>query len=114
MATPDVETFSLREGDEFIVLACDGIWDVMSNQEVGGQLSLCLDLRNSFLPTTPGAQLHLRHIACLPARMPAFPTVCRGCMCVHLEAVAALCFGWGKCWWNGRVPTYGLAPGWSS
>jgi hypothetical protein len=26
----------LQPGDEFLVLACDGIWDVLTNQEVGG------------------------------------------------------------------------------
>lgn len=36
VATPDIESFTLQPGDEFIVLACDGIWDVMSNQEVSG------------------------------------------------------------------------------
>lgn len=33
VATPDVEVVKLREGDEFAILACDGIWDVLSNQE---------------------------------------------------------------------------------
>lgn len=33
-ATPDVSTFPREEGDEFLVLACDGIWDVMGNQDV--------------------------------------------------------------------------------
>jgi serine/threonine protein phosphatase PrpC len=36
VATPDIEEFSLEEGDEFLVIACDGIWDVLTNQEVGG------------------------------------------------------------------------------
>lgn len=33
-AFPDVEERTITEDWEFIVLACDGIWDVMSNKEV--------------------------------------------------------------------------------
>lgn len=33
-AYPDVETRDITEDYEFILLACDGIWDVMSNEEV--------------------------------------------------------------------------------
>jgi serine/threonine protein phosphatase PrpC len=33
-ACPEVETFSLQPDAEFIILACDGIWDVLSSQEV--------------------------------------------------------------------------------
>lgn len=33
-ATPDVETFERRPDDEFLVICCDGVWDVKSNQEV--------------------------------------------------------------------------------
>lgn len=33
-AYPDVEVFDLTQDHEFIVLACDGIWDVMSNEQV--------------------------------------------------------------------------------
>jgi len=33
-ATPDVLVKELTAEDEFIVLACDGVWDVLSNQEV--------------------------------------------------------------------------------
>lgn len=33
-AYPDVETVDLTDDHEFIVLACDGIWDVMSNERV--------------------------------------------------------------------------------
>ena len=29
----EIEPFSLKEGDEFVVLASDGLWDVMSSQE---------------------------------------------------------------------------------
>ena len=33
-ALPDVRVEPLRQGDEFLVLACDGIWDVMTSQQV--------------------------------------------------------------------------------
>ncbi|XP_047325525.1 probable protein phosphatase 2C 60 [Impatiens glandulifera] len=33
-ASPDINTVELCEDDEFIVLACDGIWDCMSSQQL--------------------------------------------------------------------------------
>lgn len=33
-ACPDINVVELCEDDEFLVLACDGVWDVMSSQEV--------------------------------------------------------------------------------
>jgi len=33
-STPDIISERITVEDEFIVLACDGIWDVMSNQDV--------------------------------------------------------------------------------
>ncbi|KAJ3055425.1 Protein phosphatase 2C 2 [Rhizophlyctis rosea] len=33
-ANPDIIERQLGDGDEFVVIACDGIWDCMSNQEV--------------------------------------------------------------------------------
>ena len=31
---PDIHEFKLMVGDEFLVMACDGLWDVMNSQEV--------------------------------------------------------------------------------
>jgi serine/threonine protein phosphatase PrpC len=31
---PDIFKYKLNQADKFIVLACDGLWDVMSNQDV--------------------------------------------------------------------------------
>lgn len=33
-AVPEVRHLPLEPGDEFLILACDGIWDVLSNQGV--------------------------------------------------------------------------------
>jgi protein phosphatase PTC1 len=34
VSTPYVKSMELTEDDEFLILACDGVWDVMSDQEV--------------------------------------------------------------------------------
>jgi len=41
--TPDVTTYKRQAGDEFIVLACDGVWDVMSSQDVVDHVREMLD-----------------------------------------------------------------------
>jgi serine/threonine protein phosphatase PrpC len=33
-SAPDVNTFRLDSRDEFVCVGCDGVWDVLSNQEV--------------------------------------------------------------------------------
>jgi serine/threonine protein phosphatase PrpC len=33
VATPELRVRRLQQGDEFMILACDGIWDVMTNQD---------------------------------------------------------------------------------
>ena len=46
-ANPEVRKMELTPDDEFIVLACDGIWDVLSSQArspCGGARSRCLSL----------------------------------------------------------------------
>ena len=34
MAVPEVHSLKLTTGSEFLILACDGIWEVLSDQEV--------------------------------------------------------------------------------
>eukprot|EP00127_Corallochytrium_limacisporum_P005683 Clim_evm62s210 gene=Clim_evmTU62s210 len=34
IGTPDIRCVDLEDGDEFIILACDGLWDVMKYEEV--------------------------------------------------------------------------------
>ena len=33
ISRPDVHTIQLTKADNFLILACDGVWDVLSNQE---------------------------------------------------------------------------------
>jgi serine/threonine protein phosphatase PrpC len=32
-AEPDILTLEITEDDEFFILACDGIWDCLTNQQ---------------------------------------------------------------------------------
>jgi serine/threonine protein phosphatase PrpC len=32
-ASPDLQIIDLTENDRFIILACDGIWDILTNDE---------------------------------------------------------------------------------
>lgn len=38
-AMPEIRRETLQPGDEFLILACDGIWDVLTNQEVRSRLA---------------------------------------------------------------------------
>ena len=40
-AEPDVRSVELTAEDRFLLLACDGVWDVMSNQQVRPRGASC-------------------------------------------------------------------------
>ena len=44
MAVPEVHARELNDGSEFLILACDGIWEVLSDQEVRYAGLLACDL----------------------------------------------------------------------
>mmetsp|Transcript_12564 Transcript_12564/g.21817 ORF Transcript_12564/g.21817 Transcript_12564/m.21817 type:complete len:373 (-) Transcript_12564:67-1185(-) len=50
-STPDVQVFPRQANDEFFVIACDGIWDVMGSQDV-------IDFVRERLPQDPMARSH--------------------------------------------------------
>lgn len=39
-AEPDITVTTLQSNDRFFLLACDGIWDCLSNQQAVGYLDL--------------------------------------------------------------------------
>lgn len=43
-ALPDIKVLEITPEDEFMVLACDGIWNSMSNQEVVDYVKERIDL----------------------------------------------------------------------
>ncbi len=40
---PEIYKLRLNKKDKFLILACDGLWDVMSNQEVVNFILKCID-----------------------------------------------------------------------
>ena len=55
LAEPEVQTFTLTSEDEFLVLACDGLWDVMSSQR-------CMELARTHLRDNNDPQLCAEHL----------------------------------------------------
>eukprot|EP00967_Tisochrysis_lutea_P043238 scaffold52215_cov15-Tisochrysis_lutea.AAC.1 len=47
IATPDIREESLRDDDEFLILASDGLWDVISNQVQKAQQTCCMQSHQS-------------------------------------------------------------------
>lgn len=54
-AEPEVQTYTLTSEDEFLVLACDGLWDVMSSQR-------CMELARTHLRDNNDPQLCAEHL----------------------------------------------------
>ncbi|CAD7926954.1 unnamed protein product [Amoebophrya sp. A25] len=53
---PDILSTELQEDDEFLILACDGIWDVLTNEE-------CLAFVQNFLEDGPHSEQKLKKCA---------------------------------------------------
>jgi len=51
IALPDIEQRTINEDWEFVLLACDGIWDVLTN-EVSPQNNLFIDLNRVYFTFT--------------------------------------------------------------
>jgi len=73
IATPDIKEENLKDDDEFLILASDGLWDVMSNQ-VRLKCILCDAVRSQDIV----GRLHL-HAACVSV------SVCT-CVCMRVCA----------------------------
>lgn len=59
-STPDVQTVTRGNNDEFMIIACDGVWDMMSSQDVVDFVrKRLLASKASFGGALPGKQLSL-------------------------------------------------------
>jgi len=53
-AQPDIKSITLNNEDEFVILACDGIWDCLTNEEA---VKYVLDRIDTKTPTEIGAEM---------------------------------------------------------
>jgi len=53
-AQPDIKSVILNEKDEFVILACDGIWDCLTNEEA---VKYVLDRIDTKTPTEIGIEM---------------------------------------------------------
>mmetsp|Transcript_29371 Transcript_29371/g.52582 ORF Transcript_29371/g.52582 Transcript_29371/m.52582 type:complete len:484 (-) Transcript_29371:32-1483(-) len=79
-ATPIVETFSFDPNDKFIVIASDGVWDVMENKDVGNLVEKfrrkCKKTNYKSIPRKAKAvDLQIAHLLALEARYRWFDVV---------------------------------------
>lgn len=84
-AEPDVRSITLTPEDRFFLLACDGIWDVMTNQAraaVGYRTAGCCVLRLLFMLSEAGRLLG-RHVRWQDGRL-AVCCFCRVCKSVGM------------------------------
>ena len=51
-AQPEVRTRRLQSGDEFLILASDGVWDVLSSQQAVDVVVGCADVRQAAILLT--------------------------------------------------------------
>jgi len=80
-AQPDVRKISLQPDDSFFLLACDGVWDVMSNQEAVDFINKKLEA--STTPTDAACAL-------LDACLAADPMAARGVGCDNMTAIVVV------------------------
>ena len=80
-AEPDVRTSPLQPGDEFLLLACDGIWDVVDRQAAVEAVGAALD---------SGAPPSAAACALLDACLSPDPRATRGAGCDNMTALVVL------------------------
>lgn len=73
--TPDVTSTKLFQEDTFIILACDGLWDVVSDQQA---VQLVLDGMRELMPIARQLEAEGRSLAEILARMLVEEALARG------------------------------------